>query len=115
MAFACDKHRKEPVIGYCACPGCEVEMLRAENERLRERAEKYAVIERVMEMLKCDEREGGIWTACTLLLIGSAHGMNSARSTVDQEGVDIAGDNIGDWRVIVERLSATAKEGNAKP
>lgn len=33
---ACDKHKAAPVKGYHACPGCEVEALRAEVERLKE-------------------------------------------------------------------------------
>lgn len=32
---ACNKHRENPVKGYCACPGCEIENLRAENYTLR--------------------------------------------------------------------------------
>lgn len=76
----------------------------AENERLAEKAEKFAVIERVMEMLECDEREGGVWTACSLLLISSAHKLNSGRAVVDQEGVTVAGEQLGDWRVTVERV-----------
>ena len=52
------------------------------------------------------KREGGIWTACTLLLIGSAHKMNSAKSVVDQEGVTVAGEQLGNWRVTVERIVA---------
>lgn len=30
---ACDKHKETPVVGYHSCPGCEVDMLRAENAR----------------------------------------------------------------------------------
>jgi hypothetical protein len=38
--IACAKHRENPVKGYAACAGCEVEALRAENERLtREQGE----------------------------------------------------------------------------
>lgn len=90
-----------------------VAALLSQNEALREKADKYATIERVMAMLECDEREGGIWTACTLLLIGSAHKMNSAKSVVDQEGVTVAGEQLGNWRVTVERIRAAlaAKEG----
>lgn len=73
---------------------------------LVERAEKFAVIEKVMDMLECDEREGGVWTACTLLLISSAHKMNSAESIVTQESVTVDGENIGDWRVTVQRIDA---------
>ena len=78
----------------------------AEAEALREKAGKYATIERVMKMLECDERDGGVWTACTLLLISSAHKMNSAKSVVEQEGVTVAGEQIGNWRVTVERIDA---------
>lgn len=80
----------------------------AELEALREKAEKFAIIERVMEVLKCDEREGGIWTACSLLLISSAHKMDSAVSVVDQKGVTASGESLGDWRVTVERVSKEA-------
>lgn len=91
----------------------ERDQLRAEVEALRDKADKYATIERVMAMLECDEREGGVWTACTLLLIGSAHKMNSTKSTVDQEGVTVSGEQLGNWRVTVERIDAAlaAKEG----
>lgn len=81
------------------------------DDALREKADKYATIERVMAMLKCDEREGGIWTACTLLLIGSAHKMNSVKSVIDQEGVTVAGEHLGNWRVTVECID-TAMERN---
>ena len=96
----------------CAKALAERDQLRAEVEALREKADKYATIERVMEVLECDEREGGIWTACTLLLISSAHKMNSAKSVVDQEGVTVAGEQLGNWRVTVERIDAAmaAKE-----
>lgn len=76
-------------------------------ERIRELeklADKSAIIDRCMEQLKCDEREGGIWTTCTLLLIGSASKLNSGRSEVTHEGVTIEGNDIGDWRVIVEKI-----------
>lgn len=87
----------------------EIAQLRTEIEALREKAEKFAIIERCMEQLQCDEREGGIVTACTLLLIGSAHQMNAARAVVTQEGVTISGEVVGDWRVTIER---TAKPKN---
>ena len=86
----------------------QLEQKERECEELREKADKFATIERVMEMLACDEREGGVWTACTLLLISSAHQMNSAISTITQEGVTVQGKRLGDWRVTVEQL---AKEG----
>lgn len=76
-----------------------------EIEALREKAEKFAIIERCMDQLECDEREGGIWTICTLLLIGSAHRLNSSNSVVTQEDVTVEGQDIGDWRVTVERIS----------
>lgn len=31
--MACDKHQEYPVNGYYECPGCEVEILRAEVEK----------------------------------------------------------------------------------
>lgn len=33
---ACAKHAAQPVKGYCACPGCEVENLRIERDTLRQ-------------------------------------------------------------------------------
>lgn len=71
---------------------------------LQEKAEKFAIIERCMDQLRCDEREGGIWTICSLLLIGSAHQLNSGWSVVTQEGVTIGDAEIGNWRVTVEKL-----------
>lgn len=82
-------------------------------EALREKADKYATIERIMKMLECDERQGGIWAACSLLLITCAHRMNSFRSVVEQECATAAGEDLGNWRVTVERIDAAmdAKEG----
>lgn len=34
--MACEKHRKDPVKGYSECPGCEIERLRIDAERMRE-------------------------------------------------------------------------------
>lgn len=46
--IACKDHAKNPIKGYFACPGCEVQMLRdevermkVENESLRKDADRY--------------------------------------------------------------------------
>lgn len=41
MTSPCEKHKESPVIGYSACPGCEVERLRAEVAGLRTGYEAY--------------------------------------------------------------------------
>ncbi len=89
-----------------------IAMLEAERDRLREQANKFRHVERAMEALGCDEREGGIVTAASLILISSAHRMNAKRGVIDQEGVTLDGGCIGDWRVTIERISAAmaAKE-----
>lgn len=88
----------------------ERELSRIEAEILRKTAVKYLTVERAMESLKCGEYEGCLWTACVLWLISSAHKMNSTRSVVEQDGVVVAGEEIGKWRVTVERIDAPAKE-----
>ena len=91
----------------------EIDQLRAEVEALRKDAEKFRHVERAMEALGCDEREGGIVTAASLVLISSAHKLNAARGVIEQEGVTFDDDSIGDWRVTIERIDAAmaAKEG----
>lgn len=49
--ISCKDHAKNPIKGYFACPGCEVQMLRdeverikAENEVMRKNAERYRAI-----------------------------------------------------------------------
>lgn len=37
---ACKKHQAKPVVGYNPCPGCEVEMLRAERDALAAHVER---------------------------------------------------------------------------
>ena len=71
-----------------------------------ERSEKYAIIEKVMAQLNSDEREGGLWTACSLVLVGSAVNLNAASAIVTQEGVLRHGVPLGDWRITVERIAA---------
>lgn len=99
------------VVSFVLASDYDAAISRAED--LREKSDKYATIERVMEMLQCDEREGGIWTACSLVLISSAHKMNSTLSTVEPKGVTFEGEQLGDWRVTVERINTAmaAKEG----
>jgi len=84
----------------------------AERDRLAKQASKFRLVERAMEALGCDEREGGIVTAASLILISSAHRMNAKRGVIDQEGVTLDDGCIGDWRVTIERISAAmaAKE-----
>lgn len=79
-------------------------------EEVIKNAEKWKIVQRCMDMLQSDERNASIWSACSLLLISTAHKLNSALSTVLEEGVTIGEEKIGDWRVTVERV-ATDKEG----
>lgn len=51
--IACKDHAKNPIKGYFACPGCEVQMLRdeverikSENEELRKDADRYRWLKR---------------------------------------------------------------------
>lgn len=78
--------------------------LLAERDALRKDADKFRHVERAMEALGCDEREGGIVTAASLILISSAHRMNAKRGVIDQEGVTFGDGQIGDWRVTIERI-----------
>lgn len=84
--------------------------LRTELAALRKDAEKWKIVQRCMDMLQSDERNASIWSACSLLLISAAHKLNSAVSTVLEEGVTIGEEEVGDWRVTVERVNMS-KEG----
>ena len=92
-----------------ASPAAVLELI-AEVERLREKAEKFGHVERAMEALRCNEREGGIVTAASLVLISSAHNLNAARGVIDQEGVTFDDESIGDWRVTIERIKESARD-----
>ena len=100
-----ESHQESNAQFIAAANPATVLALLDEIEALREKAEKFAIIERCMDQLECDEREGGIWTIWTLLLIGSAHRLNSSNSVVTQEDVTVEGQDIGDWRVTVDRIS----------
>lgn len=113
----CKKHIKDPVICYSDCAGCEMQrltdernQLKAENEALRKDADKWKIVQRCMDLLQADERNASIWSVCSRLLISTAHKMNSAISTVLEEGVTIGEEEVGDWRVTVERVNMS-KEG----
>lgn len=59
----CKKHKQNPAWGYHDCPGCEVEMLREENQRLR------SALERVKSVLMDQEHDNytkiaKIWQEC---------------------------------------------------
>lgn len=60
----------------------------------------------VMSILNVDDKEGAIWTACSLLLISCAFKMKSALTIINQDGVTIANADIGDWQVRVEQVKA---------
>ncbi len=83
-----------------------IQALLAERDALAEKARKFGFVEKAMEALACDEREGGIVTAASLILISSAHRMNAKRGVIDQEGVTFDDGQIGDWRVTIERIDA---------
>lgn len=83
-----------------------IDALLAERDALAEKARRFGFVENVMEALACDEREGGIVTAASLILISSAHRMNAKRGVIDQEGVTFDDGQIGDWRVTIERIDA---------
>ena len=84
----------------------ERDALLAERDALAEKARRFGFVEKAMEALACDEREGGIVTAASLILISSAHRMNAKRGVIDQEGVTFDDGQIGDWRVTIERIDA---------
>ena len=42
-------------------------------------------------------------SAASLVLINIAHQANAATSTIDQDGVTIKGEPIGNWQVIIKR------------
>lgn len=61
MSIPCEKHRKAPVKGYHACPGCEVEMLRAELKACK------------LLMRECEEElkhNGGVYCELSAFLEG---------------------------------------------
>ena len=78
---------------------------------LRKDAEKWKIVQHAMDELQSDERNASIWTVCSRLLISTAHKLNSAVSTVTEEGVTIGEEEIGDWRVTVERIDAALGQG----
>jgi hypothetical protein len=89
-----------------------IRQLKAENEALRKNADKWQIVERAMAQLQSDEQGAAIWSACSRILISVAGELNSARSTVTEEGVTFGGVEAGDWRVTVERIDAAmSKEG----
>lgn len=75
-------------------------------EALRKDADKWKIVERAMTQLQSDEKGAATWSACSRILISVAGKMNSARSTVTEEGVTFDGVEAGDWRVTVERINA---------
>lgn len=82
-----------------------------EAEELRKDADKWKIVERAMTQLQSDEQGAAIWSACSRILISVAGKMNSARSTVTEEGVTFDGIEAGDWRVTVERINADPAQG----
>lgn len=88
----------------------ERDQLKAENEALRKDAEKWKIVQRCMDLLQADERNASIWSACSLLLISTAHKLNSGVSTVLEEGVTIGEEEVGDWRVTVERVKEASHD-----
>ena len=99
----------EQAFAEAVSPAAVLELI-AEVERLREKAEKFGHVERAMEALRCDEREGGIVTAASLVLISTAHNLNAARGVIDQECVTFDDKSIGDWRVTIERIKEVAHD-----
>lgn len=85
--------------------------LKAENEALRDDANKWQIVERAMTQLQSDEQGAAIWSACSRILISVASELNSGRSVVTEEGVTNGGVEIGDWRVTVERIDAALGKG----
>lgn len=61
--------------------------------------------------IRLEEGRAAIWSACSRILISVAGKMNSARSTVTEEGVTFDGVEAGDWRVTVERINAAPAQG----
>ena len=100
----------ETVARAYAIAGDREHELRTELAALRKDADKWKIVQRCMEVLQTDERNASIWSTCSRLLISTAHKMNSAVSTVLEEGVTIGEEPIGDWRVTVERVNMS-KEG----
>lgn len=96
--------REQMAYSTIAALEAELDRLKAENEALHKDAEKWKIVQRCMDMLQSDERNASIWSACSLLLISTAHKLNSAISTVVEEGVTVGEEKIGDWRVTVERV-----------
>ncbi|MGY2158545.1 hypothetical protein [Pseudomonas tolaasii] len=89
----------------------ERDQLKAENEALRKDADKWQIVERAMTQLQSDEQGAAIWSACSRILISVAGKLNSAHSTVTEEGVTFEGEEVGDWRVTVERIAAAMGKG----
>jgi hypothetical protein len=88
----------------------ERDQLKSENEALRKDADKWKIVLHCMDQLQADERNGSIWSVCSRLLISTAHKLNSAISTVLEEGVTIGAEEVGDWRVTVERVKEASHE-----
>lgn len=83
----------------------DFEQLKVRCAQLEADAAKWKIVQNCMDQLGCDEREASIWTACSRLLISSAHLMNADTSTVKQECVTYQGQEIGDWVVTVQKIS----------
>lgn len=83
----------------------------ASREDLRKDADKWQIVERAMTQLQSDEQGAAIWSACSRILISVAGKLNSAHSTVTEEGVTFDGVEAGDWRVTVERIDAAMGKG----
>lgn len=83
----------------------DFDQLKVRCAQLEADAAKWKIVQNCMDQLGSDEREASIWTACSQLLISSAHLMNSDTSTVKQECVTYQGQEIGDWVVTVQKIS----------
>lgn len=73
---------------------------------LNELRSVYNQVQTVRRVLLCSGEEGAIVTGCAGLLISCAVKANALRTVIEQQGVTEGDVELGDWRVIIERIKA---------
>ena len=98
---ACEKHADQPVVGYSQCPGCEIERLREERDKV------VALGKQTFEFQRRAETEAARLRRENEAAASTIDGLRQQLEQVEAER-DALMNKIGAWKDLVENNQAIA-------